>query len=442
MKRNTIQIGLMIFIGFVLTGCISGSQTMTPVPNDTANLSSSLEAELTTVIQPEEKTPTNTPEFTSTPATESYFHLDDAKEVSFSEFSEVIPSKYALKMDHDDGINYLIELETGKTKLLSLDPPPFGSETFIRWEDEGCRIVYNYTNKVFQADLNTMQTTLLTDYAEVAEKINRHIRNFNYSPIKENEVLLTVVDGESHPHPIYEMDEYYYDKQDILLYNLKTGESNMISKNGGVWHVSWSPDARWVIFSDYDENQLMQYHLYDVETQTSRQFTFFEGKSFDSFDAEKIDWHFREFRWSKDSEHVLYWYDPLIGGLPHYVVVMNVNTLAQVEGKSTWTQSWVDEAHFYLWEKNIFSVYDLAFNKLEDLLTFDSADSEEIRRVGPLDQAYNFWGMVYRNSGERAMIVFNVKTNEYAFIPNEIQDLYPSDILFSPDGTVCEFGND
>ena len=54
---------------------------------------------------------------------------------------------------------------------------------------------------------------------------------------------------------------------DLWLFNTETKKQKLISTNReGIRSMSWSPDSRWVAFTQYAENSFAQIHLFDVTT--------------------------------------------------------------------------------------------------------------------------------------------------------------------------------
>lgn len=441
MKTRTRLTLYLFLMGMFLSGCSSSATAIYTITAEATEHVSTNDDKKTATAQPSMATATITATPTSIPPLSK---LEDFSEVDLAEFLAHYPMRYEIVTAFQDDVKmfYVVDLESGKTLWLN-NPQPnkaYREPAIIQWVNEGCRISYLTLGDIYQIDLNSQQLSL--SYADtLRDEIKAIPQNEQVAPIyfvQDDVILFDTFGGESHPHPIYEMDESHHEMENLYVYHQNTGETQPLSQNGGVWHISISPDYRRVIFSDYDNNHMMQYYIYDVENQTTRQFTAFEGTSFDSDEVAEIGWRFSWFNWAKDGNHVIYSYAKR-ETTPDSAIIMDVNSLDQITIEQPGLMGWINESEFYIWHQNRFDVFDLSLNLVETRLTLDtSADNIDVRSSFH-NIPYYFWIKISNKMGEYKFIIFDVKTNTYATLHFERTYFYPFDNIPSPEGIICNF---
>ena len=158
----------------------------------------------------------------------------------------------------------------------------------LEWLDRGCHLYV----RGLVIDLHGNVVEQLADYTNE----NEHFKVFHLSPDRNwgaNNVFLGTYEYESIEHRTLQ-----------ILSHSDPGLSVSLAPNEGAYAFSWSPDGKWLAFTDYDEDHLLQVYRATPDGQKIQQLTF---HSEDPGIIEMI-------AWSPDGQRIAYAASTL---LPH-----------------------------------------------------------------------------------------------------------------------------
>lgn len=169
-----------------------------------------------------------------------------------------------------DPMNYLTSVHPhpkGDSLVLTargrLFVAPAGSGRFVRASDKpGVR----YRDAVFMPD----GKTLLTLSDESGETEFHSIAANGLGPDRALTSDASVLRWQGYPSPDGAHVAYSDINEDLWLLDVATGTQDKLSTNReGVGEPTWSPDSRWLVFTQAAANTFVQIHLYKIEDGTA-----------------------------------------------------------------------------------------------------------------------------------------------------------------------------
>lgn len=174
-----------------------------------------------------------------------------------------------------NGESYLLLLDVGTLKLREIKEDFLESPFKLTWLDDGCHLYAN-------------GSLINLKGAVIEQLITSGNGNFILSPDRRWGTT----------DPLIGFDE---DKEvelvSLNLISLDEPETTIsLANNGGAYAYAWSPDAEWIAFSDYDENQVLQIYRAKPEIQIVEQLTFHTEEP----------GIINQISWSPDGQHIAY----------------------------------------------------------------------------------------------------------------------------------------
>ena len=155
-------------------------------------------------------------------------------------------------------------------KLFSSKPRPYS--TFVSWTKKGCEL-----NVIIDQDLQAVDLR-----GNISRKIFLHQEWWNIMKsvlrldpgISPDEKWLWFYVGGGEPSN--ETGEYLnYEIQNVAILPMNRSRTPLIlSQNGGSWNIPiWSPDGKWIAYTDLDANHVHQLFVIDVNGKRRTQVT-------------------------------------------------------------------------------------------------------------------------------------------------------------------------
>ena len=161
---------------------------------------------------------------------------------------------------------FLVEIQTGYIRQLKTEVVnPIYLMDFIK---NGCEIITtDRDNRILQLDLKGEVVKELLPAGWYQE--DGFVARIKINP-KGPWISYLVGRGK----PGYDL----YEKQDIETMNLEDKSIYKLTEHGGAWEAPWSPDGKWIAFSDLDNNNRSQIYIAQQDGKGKRQLTNFMGE--------------------------------------------------------------------------------------------------------------------------------------------------------------------
>ena len=160
---------------------------------------------------------------------------------------------------------FLVEIQTGYIRQLKTEVVnPIYLMDFIK---NGCEIITtDRDNRILQLDLKGEVVKELLPagwYQEdgFVQELDQSERPMDFLPGRERKTWVNS-----------------YEKQDIETMNLEDKSIYKLTEHGGAWEAPWSPDGKWIAFSDLDNNNRSQIYIAQQDGKGKRQLTNFMGE--------------------------------------------------------------------------------------------------------------------------------------------------------------------
>jgi len=258
----------------------------------------------------------------------------------------------------------LIEIQTGKVFELPLDEK---FPTFLDWKNNGCDLLI----RTEQGNLETVN--LDGEWTNTMFSVSdlKHIDSDPYayyiSPSPdENWLWYWHVSGNF----LYEMGpEFQYEVQEVFTISrdLKQGPYQ-ISKNGGGWTLSWSPDSEYLAFSDLDEHGRLQVFIATKEGADKKQITNFEYKEGKITDIE----------WSPNGNFLAIVF---YRGVHDTTVIELENNNVMYQENNARFLWWIDNSNVFIRDESSLRSYNLQND--QPVFTIPEIDYPHIRQFQP-----------------------------------------------------------
>jgi hypothetical protein len=210
----------------------------------------------------------------------------------------------------------------------------------------------------------------------------------------------------------------------------------MLTSHGGVSRSGpiWSSDGRYLAFSDFDENGIVQILVYGIEEEQVSQLT--------NFGEEMRNWHIVNLIWSHDDTMIAF-----AAGRNEEEQSTNysdgiLGVISKTQGSLLWVSPPTKKGYLNLyWEHD--NLHLLAIRGLpghEVLVNFDGETGEELEVLGPLLNEINKSERkkIVRRFIMPTLIGYLYETQDGIFYPSSNDDtiLLIRDLLLPPQGPV------
>lgn len=273
-KNLFTYISCIIIISLVLTSCsvLDIRHVQTSEPKMETNIPTSTTTSIKTTptsVDADNKNPTSTIALSSTKTSSTVtetemFPISTATILPVSKTDDQLKKNNTYIIIRDlSGPILLVYIESGNTKVLLRDLKE-RVKNFVIGKD-GCDVLVSLSNqRVITLDLSgrIIKEILPANWY----KGDGVIGSIDLSP-SEDWIAYVLGYGKAN----YDS----FEKQEIVIKNYINGQEIKLTKNGGGWVDSWSPDGTSIAYSDFDENGINQLYVVQLNNFKKTKITSF-----------------------------------------------------------------------------------------------------------------------------------------------------------------------